>query len=37
MDYSLHTSVGMVEVIITLRSLAGKGAFSGPSLKVDDF
>jgi hypothetical protein len=26
-----------VEVVTDLRPLAGKGAFSGPSLKVDDF
>jgi hypothetical protein len=29
-------SVGMIEVVTYLRSLARRGAFSGPSLKVDD-
>lgn len=35
--YSLHISVSIVEVVIYLRSLARRGTFSGPSLKVDDF
>ncbi len=30
-DYSLYISVGMVEVVTHLRSLAGRGVFSGPS------
>jgi hypothetical protein len=29
-----HISFGIVEVVTHLRSLAGRGAFSGPSLKV---
>ena len=35
--YSLRISVSIVEVVIYLRSLARRGTFYGPSLKVDDF
>jgi hypothetical protein len=36
-NYSLYIFVSIVEMVIYLRSLARRGAFSGLLLKVDDF